>query len=498
MDAFLAYKRLVAAREREAQPVATQHHRHLSQRPFVLACYHLAGDPGAPVGLLYGTEVSSPNAVVIGEPRNRTLRFSGLEVFARHINAYFDDFRSRSLVLDRYGQQKIGRMGTTQVLADDAPQIVVPNAATADWLRLLARSTVWLRTDGEYAVDPVLPRLGGHLTHLTGRRGLPGSANILSATELLDLHWATGQTDYEDANLATMLSWIDPRWFDPTWLQTTTVPTDGVAAAALAELLPSAGPVSDPHWDIEILAPFIDEFNEQRRAGRATDSVLGRLQDAVISALTPGWVATWRALDLVGDLPEAPSVRQRWESDRWAWTSHLNRVDSDAAFFRRFRTAVQSARLLHASEHAAADVEAAMALDDPLVMARHIVGGIAVEGTIIGRDDSHRVQGPVRRVRRPILRLAPNEPVLLPVGTSVTWASDTRVSGDIISLPSDDGRPLEIMITSGMRTGSVPVTGVHGCFTTVKPPIRYPDTVPDQVPWTHTLPIPDDPEGDVA
>jgi hypothetical protein len=498
MDAFLAYKRLTAARDRVAQPIATQHHRHLSQRPFVLACYHLAGDPGAPVGLLYGTDVNSPNLVVIGEPRNRTLRFRGLEVFSQDINTYLDDFRSRSVVLDRNGIPKVGRLGTPQLLADDAPQIVVPNAATADWLKLLARSTVWLQTEGEYAVDPILPRFGGHLTHLTGRSGLPGSANILSATELLDMHWTTGQTDLEDANLSTMLSWIDPLWFDPAWLHATTAPTDGVAAAALAELLPSAGPVSDPRWDIEVLAPLIEEFNEHRRAGSVTDSVLDELRGAVIAALMPGWVATWRSLDLVGALPEAPSVHRRWESDRYAWASHLNRVDADAAFFRRYRNAVQSARLLHASEHAAAEVEAAMALDDPLVMARHIVGGIAVEGTVVGCDDSHTVQGPVRRVRRPILRLVPHEPVLLPMGTSVTWAADTRVSGDIISLPTNDGDPLEIMITTGMRTGGVPVTGVHGCFTTMKPPTRYPDTVPDQVPWTHTVPIPVDPEVEVA
>ena len=241
MDAFLAHQRLSAAATRTAQPIASRRHRHVSTRPMVLCCYHLAGDPGAPLAFLYGTDNSSPNLVVIGEPRNRDLRFRELECLARGINQYLNQFRARTVVLDRDGRPKLSREGEVRTLADDAPQLVVPNAATADWLTVLARSTVWLRTDGDYAVDPELPRFGAHLTHLTEHRAIPGSANIVAATKLLDLHWTSGQTDYEDANLATLLSWIDPTWMNPAWFEPWVRPIDGCDAAAVAESLPSAG-----------------------------------------------------------------------------------------------------------------------------------------------------------------------------------------------------------------------------------------------------------------
>lgn len=499
MDAFLAYQRLTAAATRTAQPIATLRHRHVSRRPFVLCGYHLAGDPGAPLAFLYGTEVNAPQVVVIGEPRNRDLRFRGLEDLARDINTYVEGFWSRSTVLDRRGHPKVARNGNVQRLAANAPQLIVPNTGTADWLAVIARSTVWLRTDGEYAVDPVLPRFGGHLTQLTGRRGIPGSSNVLAATELLDLHWTTGQTDFEDANLATLLSWIDFTWMDPSWLASWRVPVDAVDAASRAELLPSAGPVADPTWDANELEPLIAAFNDSRRAGRSTVGPLRALRDAIADALAPAWTATWRAIERVESLPEAATVASRWESDRWAWTSHLNRVDADQAFFRRYRTAIQSARLLNASEDAAAVVEAAMALDDPLVMARYVAAGTAIEGTVVDRDDKHYLlSAKGRRTSRPIIELAPDDDVLLPVGTELTWASDTRISGVIHRLPVSPGDPIEVMVTAGMRTGALPGRDDHGCFTTLAPPTRYPDTLPDTVPWTHALPTPPEPESDVA
>lgn len=465
----------------------------------VLCAYHLAGDPGAPLGIVYGTRVTAPRVVVIGEPRNRDLRFRGLEHLATDLNGYLDTFRTRSVVLDKRGLPKRSRNGGEQRLADDAPQLIVPNVATADWLATLARSTVWLRTDGDYPVDPVLPRFGGHLTHLTGRRGIPGSANVLAATELLDLHWTTGQTDFEDANLATLLSWVDPAWMDSAWLPLPKTGLDAVAAASLAESLPSAGPVADPAWDEADLAPLIAAFNQARKAGGSTSVALGALQEAVTEALTPAWIATWQTVGLLHGLPEAPSIPERWGSDRWAWTLHLNRVDADQAFFRRYRTAIQAARLLNASEDAANDIAAAMAFDDPLVMARHIAAGVAIEGTIVRRDDTHRIPGRTGRMNaRPLIEMRCDDEVLLPVGTELTWGADTRVSGVIRRVPSGPGDLLQIMVTAGMNTGAMPGPGDHGCFATFSSPVRYPSTLPDTVPWTHVLPAPPDLQSDVA
>lgn len=499
MDPFLAHRRLTAAATGTAQAIATMRHMHLVPEPLVLCAYHLAGDPGAPLGLIYGTDRDAPKTIVVGEPRNRDLRFRALERLATDVNNYLDCYRTRSTVRDHHGRPKQSRAGNPQRLADDAPQIIVPNIGTVDWIGILARSTVWLRTDGDFPVDPVLPRFGGHLTHLTGRRAVAGSANLVAATEFLDVHWTTGQTDFEDANLATLLAWVDPHWLDSAWLSRGVTITDAVTAAAFAETLPSAGPASDPTWDEEELGALIAAYNKARKRKRLTKGPKKALRDAITEQLLPAWKATWRAIDLVMALPEAPGAQRRWLGDRWAWTSHLNRVDADRAFFRRYRTAIQSARLLAASEDAAAAVQADMAFDDPLVMARHVAAGAAIEGTVTGRDDDHRVRSPAgRRNRHPLIYVRCDEDVLLPVGTELTWVADTRIRGVISELPKTPADDLTIMVTAGMRTGALPGPADHGCFASFRPPTRYPDTMPDNVPWTHVLPAPPDPESDAA
>lgn len=493
MDPYLAYQRLVAAETHTAQPVASCRHVHLSTQPLVLCAYHLAGDEGAPVAFLYGRSPDAANLVVVGEPRNRSLRFRMLERLAADVERYLGRFWSRRAVVDDRGRQKYDPDGRPRLLAIDAPQLIVPNSGTADWLTTLARSTIWLRTDGDYPVDAVLPRFGAHLTHLTKRRATGGSANIVAATELLDLHWVTGQTDAEDANLATRLSWIDPNWLEPSWFSAATSVRglDAIAAARLAEVLPGAGPVPDPTWDVNELEPAVNTYNRAVSAGVDPAAAVEAVTDAAADALAPTWAATWRAIELSRGLPEAASVSRRWELDRQAWTWHIGRVDAERVWFRRFRTAIQSARLLAQSEAAAATLAADMAFDDPLVMARAVADGMAIEGIVIERDDTHRRPGPSARrmVTRPLIRLRPHEDCLQPIGTTLTWSTNTGVELEITNI-ADDG-VVTLTVTAGMRS-PLPEVGDDVCLAAFSPPRYYPDTLPTDVPWTHRLPAPPD------
>src|SRR5690606_21727798 len=105
---------------------------------------------------------------------------------------------------------------------------------------------------------PVLATTGAHLTFFGTRRDIPGSSLVLAATDLLTTHWVTGQTPAEDANLATVLAWIDPR-----------DGRTGAEAAEEAETRPPAGPVSDPRWDRAVLRPLVGAY------GRARDDGVG-------------------------------------------------------------------------------------------------------------------------------------------------------------------------------------------------------------------------------
>jgi hypothetical protein len=348
------------------------------------------------------------------------------------------------------------------LLAVDAPQLIVPNSATVEWLATLARSVVWLRTDGDYPVAPVLPRFGAHLTHLAGRRAVAGSANLVAATELLDLHWVTGQTDAEDASLTTLLSWIDPEWLNEAWFPPGSKlrALDAVGAAHLAETLASSGPIPEPTWDEHELSAAVSGYNRAIRAGIPEPTAAQEVADAVVEALTPTWTATWRAIELTRSLPEAASVSRRWESDRRAWTAHVTRVEQNRAWFRRYRSVIQSARLLARSEEASAAVMAEMAFDDPLIMARAVASGTAVDGTVVAVNATNRRPGPSGRrlVARPLVQVRPYELCLQPIGTVVTSAANPKLRLTVTDVAGDG--LLTLMITGGVRS-LLPEAGQH-------------------------------------
>ncbi|MBL7520076.1 hypothetical protein I6A84_18760, partial [Frankia sp. CNm7] len=76
MSAVEAYARLLAARAGAAQPVASVRHVHLSERPLVLVPLTMAGEANAPLAALVGTDERAPALLVVGQPRDRALRFA--------------------------------------------------------------------------------------------------------------------------------------------------------------------------------------------------------------------------------------------------------------------------------------------------------------------------------------------------------------------------------------------------------------------------------------
>lgn len=182
MTALTALARVLAAESGRAQPIRTVRHVHVSDRPLVFIPLALAGEANAPLAAMIGDDRSSPTLLVVPEPRDRTERFAfaaGVaDAVLRHIAGYDTDEPR------------------------DAPQIVVPGLAAVAFTRLLGRSTRFRRTTGEYAVPAPVPVLGRWLSFFTERRDHPASSLLLSATDMLAGHWATGQSATEDLNLA--------------------------------------------------------------------------------------------------------------------------------------------------------------------------------------------------------------------------------------------------------------------------------------------------------
>ncbi|MFS0692956.1 hypothetical protein [Streptomyces nitrosporeus] len=512
--------RLEAVDSGRAQPLATVRHRRLTERPLVLVPLTTAGEAGAPLGALVGTDRRAPRLLAVAQPRDRDLRFAFLAELAEavlpHIDAHADAVEpaERSEV-----DPETGRKTKVEVeLCVDAAQLVVPSRAGVDFVRLLGRSMRFRRTaeddpDIPYPAPARVPLLGRWLTHYGERARVPGSSLLPAATDLLNRHWATGQSSLEDQHLGALLAWIDPPAGE-----------SGAEAALRAELdrdgegqlrCPPAGPATDPAFDNKLLAPAIEAYDRARTAlaaaqdGLAADALLGEVHRAeqgvralLAQVMLPTWDAVWRALDLLRELPEGSRVADRWTRDRWSFTGHRDRVRAGEPPQPRRDDAVTAARKLASREAAQAQLEAQEALDDPLVLAGRRLAGEAFLGEVTGVEMAYTESK--RPSPRPLVTVLTEERPHLGERTKVYRSLDGKPQtaefvGYAAGEPAPAGDPADpavlvvLRITDRMgrgrepAAGSVPEPGDRIVWTLFEHDQRGGPKLPDaeDTPWTH-------------
>ncbi|MFI6344108.1 hypothetical protein [Streptomyces sp. NPDC050560] len=523
MSLIIDLARLEAVDSGRATPIATVRHRHLSTRPLVFVPLTTAGETGAPLGALVGTERTAPRLLVVPQPRDRDLRFAFLadlaDVVVPYIESFADDPGNVELTERSERDPETGkRVKVEAELCADAPQIVVPSAAGIGFVRLLGRSTRFRRTaeqdpDEPYPAPARLPLLGRWLTHYGERARVPGSSLLLAMTDLLARHWATGQSGLEDQHLGALLGWLRPP-----------AGSTGAEAARRAELArdkagqllcPPAGPATDPAFDNHLLAPALDRHARARTAlaaaedGVRADTLLAGLTAAedeiralVASRTRPTWDAVWRGLDLLCTLPEGAHVVDRWTRDRWSFTGHRDRVAAGEPPQPRLDDAVTSARKLAAREREQARLDAQEALDDPLVMAVRRLAGEAFCGEVTEVVMAHS-EGK-RPAPRPLVTVRTADSPHLAPGTRVFRSLDGRPqSAQYVgrgaeesagAAPADDGtRLLVLRLLDKMgrggdpEPGSVPEPGDRLCWTLFEHDQRGGPELPEpeETPWTH-------------
>ncbi|MFF7972739.1 hypothetical protein [Streptomyces sp. NPDC007905] len=503
--------RLEAVSTGRAQPAATVRHRHLSDRPLVFVPLTTAGEAGAPLGALVGTDRDAPRLLVVPQPRDRDLRFAFLAELADVVLPYVDSYAEDVEAAERTETDpETGKRVKVEVeLCADAPQLIVPSRAGLDLVRLLGRSMRFRRTaeqdpETPHPAPPRVPLLGRWLTHYGERARVPGSSLLLALTDVLSRHWATGQSGLEDQHLGALLAWIDP-------------PEDGSGAEAARRaelardadgqlLCPPAGPATDPAFDNTLLAPAIERYDRARTALAAAEDALEaddrlaaltaaeqRIRDLVASRTRPTWDAVWRGLDLLRTLPEGGHVEERWTRDRWSFTGHRDRVLAGEPPQPRRDDAVTAANKLATREREQARLEAQEALDDPLVMAGRRLAGEAFAGEVTdvvmayseGKRPSPRPLVTVRTDDRP--HLAERAKVYRSLGGKPQAAEFAGYEGS----PEDGLLVLRIVDKMGRgkepEPGSVPEKGDAVCFTLFEHEQRGGAKLPDpeETPWTH-------------
>ncbi|MEV6959757.1 hypothetical protein AB0M97_11255 [Streptomyces sp. NPDC051207] len=509
MSLITTLARLEAAGTGRARPAATVRHRHLSARPLVFVPLTTAGEAGAPLGALVGTDRAAPRLLVVPQPRDRDLRFAFLADLADVVLPYIDAYADAVEAAERTETDpETGKRVKVEVdLCEDAPQLIVPSRPGIDFVRLLGRSMRFRRTaeqepEAPHPAPPRVPLLGRWLTHFGERARVPGSSLLLAMTDVLGRHWATGQSTLEDQHLGALLAWIDP----PEG-------STGAEAALRAELerdargqltCPPAGPATDPAFDNRLLAPAIERYDRARTAlaaaedGLEADHRLAALTAAereiralVESVTRPTWDAVWRGLDLLRELPEGAHVEERWTRDRWSFTGHRDRVLAGEPPQPRRDDAVTAANKLATREREQARLEAQEALDDPLVMAGRRLAGEAFAGEVTdvvmayseGKRPGPRPLVTVRTDDRP--HLAERAKVFRSLGGKPQAAEFVGYE--------DDGSLVVLRIVDKMgrgrqpEAGSVPEKGERVCFTLFEHEQRGGAKLPDpeETPWTH-------------
>lgn len=368
-----------AAGEDRAMPRSSFRHRHLSPEPYVIVLYKLAGDPASPIGVLCGTDPAQPAFFCAPEPRSREIRFELINPFMEHLAAYLKRFPA-------------GRDA-----AAGAPQIVVPNVATIQFLEVLGRSLRFPGTSG--LMRPLTVQTARHLTWLAEGAEHPGQALILPMTELLTDTWATGQSSLEDQHLASVLAWVDP----PPG-------RSPLQASLTAEDRPTAGPVSSPQWDKTVLDPAMTAFNEARSG--STDPKIYRRFSATVErlvheALTSAWEDTWRALSLMRELPDAPHAAVRHIRDVEEWHKWSDYASGDDVRLRNTLSDRAAVTVLSIRESATAELEVQEGADDPLRFAAQIMDGTGLCGVIEYTEPDRKIVPPGgrNRQRRPLIRV---------------------------------------------------------------------------------------------
>ncbi|MGV9316654.1 hypothetical protein ACWDR0_31380 [Streptomyces sp. NPDC003691] len=508
MSLIATLARLEALECGRARPLATVRHRRVSDRPLVLVPLTTAGEAGAPLGALVGTDRDAPRLLTVAQPRDRELRFAFLAELADavlpHLDAYADDVE---LVERAATDPESGKRTKVEAeLCADAPQIVVPGRAAVDFVRLLGRSMRFRRTaeqdpDAPYPAPPRVPLLGRWFTHYGERARVPGSSLLVAATDLLNRHWATGQSSLEDQHLGALLAWVDPPDGEP-----------GAAAALRAELgrdargqllCPPAGPATDPAFDNRLLAPAVESYDRLRlqlaaaEDGAYAEGWLGELAVAereirrlLLSQTEPTWHAVWRALDLVRELPEGARVTDRWTRDRWSFTAHRDRVRAGEPPQPRRDDAVTAARKLATRETAQAELDAQEALDDPLVLAGRRLAGEAFTGevteVVMAWSESKRPSP------RPLITFRTDDRPHLGERVKVYRSLDGRPqSAELAHQEVDGSLVLRLLDRMGRSKdpaeGSVPAKGDRIAWTLFEHDQRGGPKLPEaeETPWTH-------------
>ena len=454
MSAYKSLLRVRAFESGEVQPYRRKRHFHVSERPFVLAFVQMAGEPFSMSGALCGRDRDQPYWILAPDPRNRDLQSAALEQFAE---AFLEEVNS------------------TWAYEDEPLQLWVSNEGAALNLRRIGRV---MRAR---EVSENVSRAGAYLDLYAQAAMAPGSSLCVPATQALAAHGVTGQSPFEDSNLASQLVWWDRSILAEIGSGISKQRARSMSAceaAAVAERT-AMGTLPNPRFDEKTMEPLISRFNEEKRAEKNTKRTEREIATALEEQIWPIWNAIWFARDQLAKLREAPSADDRWAKDANLFGWQYDWLNG-GGHIRYTDTPMRAARMLSSWESDLGGLARSIVLEDDLALVEAVMDGAATVGVV---DDVA-----VRKIGRkshPFITLTA-ESTAFNVGTKVWWRDKPKVAGVIREL--DDTAPdvsMEIEVVGGMTHNAMPHPGDRAAFISIEPPFPIRPKMPRDAPWTH-------------
>lgn len=450
-------------------------HTHLADPPLGVVMWRLGGERFRAAAVAWGPLDGPFRLAVAGEPRNRDLYFAALAPFAADLCAQVR--RAATLTVARQ------RGGRTEFVPSDAVQIVVPNRTSIAALALLGRYLAYLSDRGGIAPDPALIEAGKHLRFYTRHARVPGQSLLIPLDRLVSEHWATLLSPFEQANLAALDAQIEPA-----------AGLHAFEASAMAEAIARIGP--EPTEEIDrVTGTLMAEFGTARGTNTSpsvVESLTGPLREHYQRLVEPVWELMGRVVSREQQLPAAPSVQRRFEGDREAFGRHAGWVVNSGGRYRTTDTPRQAAMTLRRLEDTLARYEAERAIEDAACMIPHLLSGNAVRGLVASLSEQ-RAQARVNMVRRALIALDSDDPMVLPAGKKLWWtatAADHPWEVQDVH-PHGVGSRITLMLCAAPTPARLPAVGERITLSTLHTrPDAYRLPLPQEPPWTHRSAIP--------
>lgn|GEM_PF-3401186 len=323
------------------------------------------------------------------------------------------------------------------------PQLWVASSAVVTYVDVLAER---LRFNRENARAQ---RLGELLTYFGDRAPYRGQQALVTATDALSQHFATGQQPGEDQHLGTVLAWIAPP-----------AGQDIMASVAAAEAQPM-GLKTDPGFDELTLFPLVQSYNEARRAG-APDRELRRRADAIRAALQPIVVnvysATQRAIEILARnaLPPLPDLAALRSREAEEFESFMRSRDEGYRLPKRDRPKAAAFKIA-ALEDAEQNYEAALVRGDAMARAGARLDGRVLTGRV---ENRRRIRLAPRRFESSFELVSEQPGLRVRRRDELCLVADPRLRVLVTAVRREGGRArVSVTILQGQRAVGLPPTG---------------------------------------